>query len=399
MNNIIHIDINIPFYTFACHDRYLLTEIIFQHYLNIKERFKEKARFTFTLIGSENKLSMDLALKYFNDKEDIYIEFDQDRYNSTVGFLNMITEKFRISFKSSFEKQPNISLLAGSNDLIDFNFFNQIIDSYDNKKKQIFGIDNYKNNNFVLFLKNYYSKNLINGEYFIWNGQYPDQFRSKYNYTGGNIGFNDILYKTEYEVLINKIITYDEGMIEYDTLKLDNISKFNSNNVLFLNIKTSTSKEITSFKSIQNYIGLNSLDYKILSDENKLKIKNIMDYLNILYTEKYIEDIRIKSIISQNKYENNLRIKIVELNTIKNTVLKKLDNIKEQISSNEIINLKNDYINLINLTNKINLLKTNINNFTINKLAINQDLINKSLVHQQKISSSNKKYIVLYNNI
>jgi hypothetical protein len=137
MNKIIHIDINIPFYTFACHERYILTELIFQHYLNIKEKFKDKARFTFTLIGSENDLSKELALKYFKDIEDIYIEFDQEVYNVNIGyndkFLTMLTDKFRCSFKSSFNKNSNISFLCGSNDLIDFDFFNQVIDSYDSK--------------------------------------------------------------------------------------------------------------------------------------------------------------------------------------------------------------------------------------------------------------------------
>jgi hypothetical protein len=278
----IHIDINIPFYTYGCNERYKLTELIFKHYLNIKEKFKDKAKFTFTLIGSEYNLSKDLALKYFNDEYDTYFEFDQEIYNKDVNFFRMITDKFRFSFKASFNKNPHISLLAGSNDFIDFDFYDQVINSYNCRKKQLFGIDNYKNgNNFVLFLKNYICDELNDNNHFIWNGKY-DGVRSIFKYTGGTIGFNNTLYKREYNILLNKIINVDEGDIEFETLKLKNVSKFNSKNTFYLNIKTTSNKELNSYNSLKDCFNNNILKYNILSEEIKSKISNYIYFLNHL---------------------------------------------------------------------------------------------------------------------
>ena len=56
--------------------RYKLTEKIFKHYKNIEDKFKDLAKFTFTIVGSENNLSRDLTLKYFKPEE--YFEFQQN---------------------------------------------------------------------------------------------------------------------------------------------------------------------------------------------------------------------------------------------------------------------------------------------------------------------------------
>ena len=376
MNKIIHIDINIPFYTFACHERYILTELIFQHYLNIKEKFKDKARFTFTLIGSENDLSKELALKYFKDSEDIYIEFDQEAYNINIGyndkFLSMLTDKFKFSYKSSFNKNPNISLLCGSNDLIDFDFFNQIIDSYDGEKKQLFGIDNYSNgNNIVLFLNNYYCSNLNETNHFIWDGQYKNKKRSLYKYSGGTIGFNDTLYKKEYNNLLDKIICFDEGEIEYETLKLNDVHKFNSKNTFYFNIKTNSNKEITSFNNLREYINGNILNYNILSDEIKLKITDTIKYLNLLFTEKNLITDDIISKIILFKYdkllfsnENSLNRKQLDADTIHNKLLNFPKN-NTNFSHNLYLNSLNGKEKLLNT--QIKTLHKQIDNLKINK--------------------------------
>tara|TARA_Y100000389_G_scaffold164936_1_gene168869 strand:- start:297 stop:815 length:519 start_codon:yes stop_codon:yes gene_type:complete len=140
---------------------------------------KYNAKLTITFIGSEKELSKDFIKNNFN-REYTYYEFDQGNcspgYNSK--FLQMLSNKFRFCYQKSIEKKPNISLLAGSNDFISMNFFEQIINYYDPNKKQLFGIDDYFNggyyidditkmsktnfSNFGDIIDDIYKKNLIN---------------------------------------------------------------------------------------------------------------------------------------------------------------------------------------------------------------------------------------------
>ena len=275
--NKIHIDINIPFYLYNCIHRIKLTEKIFQHYIDIKNKFIDKAIITFTLIGSEKELSKNLALKYFN--EDEYFEFDQEPYNINysityhINLLNMLTSKFRYSFKQSMNKNPNVSLLSGSNDYISYNFFEQIIDSYNPNEKMIYGVDNYYNGENAILYVNYDGINNKFTDKSVWiDGVHLH--REKYKYCGGIIGFNDNLFNNYYNELMNKIITYDEGFIEFETLKLSNVIKFNSKEVFFINIKTISTSEITSYDHLNN----NCYKVKLLFDNFNTKFKENFNY-------------------------------------------------------------------------------------------------------------------------
>ena len=249
MNNL-YIDICVPFFLYnQCPLRMYITELILYHYQYIINHCKEKmnTEITMTFIGSEKEISKNFISKHFQC-EYTYHEFEQG--NIKVGynqhFLNMLTQKFRFAFQKSMEKKPNISLLAGSNDYISLNFFEQIIQYYKPDNDQLFGIDNFYNGENKTTLDCFDGKNFLSE--LIWSTGFSNYAnRQKYKYIGGIIGFNNTLYNKYYHQLMNNIISYDEGEIEYKTLQLSNIDKFNSKEVYFINIKTKNSSEITPF--------------------------------------------------------------------------------------------------------------------------------------------------------
>ena len=205
----------------------------------------------------------------------------------------MLTNKFRFAYQKSMEKNPHISLLAGPNDFISINFFEQIINNYNPNIKQLFGIDNFYNGNNKAALELYDGTSFLKN--LIWTTGLSDyNYRQKYKYIGGIIGFNNILYKNHYNKLMNRIITYDEGELEYLTLQLPDINKFQSKNVFLINIKTKSNSEITSFKTLNDIIKKQSLNFEYFDSEFKEKFKN--EYTDILINYKniinFIEEVK-----------------------------------------------------------------------------------------------------------
>ena len=277
----IHIDCVIPFYIYyGCVHRSNLTKKIFKHCINIKQKFCDIAYITFTLIGSEKNISRDLALQFF--KENDYFEFDQTPYNKQV--LNMLTDKFKYGYKKSIEKKPNITLLMGSNDYICYDFFEQIINFYNPNEKQIYGIDNYNNGKNTVLMTKYNGNNnmLDKPSSFWWDGIQSNDNREKYQYVGGIIGFNDLFYTTHYNILMNQIISFDEGEIERKILTIPNIVKFNSNECFFFNIKTISSNEITSFDILYSIFKNNIILFKTFSTKMKDQIYIEYDIFQLL---------------------------------------------------------------------------------------------------------------------
>ena len=136
-------------------------------------------------------------------------------------------------------------MLAGSNDYISFLFFQQVINFYDPKEKQIFGIDNYKNGKNACLIS-YYSDP---SKYFFWDGISEYGGREKFHYCAGIIGFTKPIYDID-PVKILKLLSCDEGLIEYNLLKLPDVKKFNSTNVFYINYKTSSASELNSYNSL-----------------------------------------------------------------------------------------------------------------------------------------------------
>ena len=280
----IQIDICVPFYNYGSNDRIQLFLKFCKYYKRLSNFFKSNniCNITFTFIGSEGNESLNYIRKFFNEAEASYHEFDQTIYlnctdQQNKGFLNMLTNKFRYSYEMSFRKNPDVSLLNGSNDFVSYNYFKQIVEFYKPNEKQLYGIDNYNNgNNFVFYSKDsFFSIDYIDltknkEKYFLWNGVSNYHGRSVYKYCGGNIGFSKYFYDFNKDFILENCISCDEGIIEKTLLSIEGCKKFNSKNVFYLNIKTESDKELNTYTDLYNLIknGNCLIDYENISDEN-----------------------------------------------------------------------------------------------------------------------------------
>jgi hypothetical protein len=284
MDKKITINIFIAIYNyFGDINRYNLTKIILKHYSNIKNKFENKADISFTIIGSEKEYSKNLTLNYF--KNDEYFEYDQDVKldinQCNRNFIGMLNAKINFGINMAMRDEPDIILWAGSNDYISFDFFEQIINFYDSNEKQIYGIDNYLNGNNASFLCVYDGiTNFLDihnkDEAFWWNGIHIEA-RKHYNYIGGIIGINKKIYKENPEIL--KIWNCDEGQVEHIILKINNIKKFNSKEVFFFNIKTSSNNDLNKLSSLKNLFCKNIIKFNDFNNDLKKKINDEMSYL------------------------------------------------------------------------------------------------------------------------
>jgi hypothetical protein len=284
----IKINVFLAIYTYNKNiHRYKLTKKIFKHYKNIQEKFKDLALFTFTILGSEKNISKNLVLKYF--KSDEYIEFNQDNKIFKNDFYKMLGAKINKGINLSVKNNTDIVLWAGSNDYICFDFFERIINYHNTELPQIYGIDNYINGKNAVFLTNYDGNKNINKELCItchpkfsywWNGISDYCERKKYKYCGGIIGLNKKCLELYPDIL--SVWGYDEGAIEEYILKKPDINKFNSNNLFYMNIKTLSNNDITSFDTLKNYNKNTILKFGSFSNEFKKKFTKEFYYFNKL---------------------------------------------------------------------------------------------------------------------
>ena len=283
-NTGIHIDVCVPFYLYeSCPQRMYITKIIFRHYMKVIRHCKTKygAKITMTFVGSEKDISKNFVRDNFEGEpytHCTYHEFDQ-KNSEPAGdqptFYNMLAEKFRFSYKKSMEKQPHISLLAGSNDYISLNFFEQLIDEYDPNKKQLFGVSNfYKGKNLSCVEK--YVDNKVSKS-FWYTGKFSPP-RDILHYAAGIIGFNNVLYKTHYDILHNTMITFDEAGIELHVRALPDVHQFFSKNVFFVNIKSSNKSEITQWDDMFQHTVSERLHPETFDTETK-------EYFKTEYTD------------------------------------------------------------------------------------------------------------------
>jgi hypothetical protein len=284
----IRINIFLAIYTYNKDiHRYTLTEKIFKHYKNIQEKFKDSAEFSFTILGSENDISKNLSIKYFKSEE--YFEFDQNDNSFKNDFYKMLGNKINTGMKISAKTESDILLWSGSNDYICFDFFEQIINYYNPEKPQIYGIDNYTNGNNSIFFTHFDGNRDIKNELCItchkkisywWDGISNYCNRKKYKYCGGIIGINKKCLTMYPDIL--SVWGYDEGAIEEYILKKPYIDKFNSKNLFYMNIKTLSKNEITSFEELKKLNKKNILNNNIFSDDFKEKfIKEFEYFVNL----------------------------------------------------------------------------------------------------------------------
>ena len=281
----IHIDIFIAIFHYYDKNsiRYIITEKQFKHYINIKNKFSDKANFTFTIVGSEKEDSKQLSLKYFNVNE--YFEFDQNDPKYNGEFWSMFNDKVKYGMKLSSSKGADICLWAGSNDVIHFDFFEQIIDYYNPNKPQIYGIDNYYNGNNLVCVyiykkeKNVEITNDNDPEVFWWDGISNYCSRNRFHYAGGIIGINKNCYTNS--DIINRW-HYDEGLVEEICLKIPEIDKFQSNNIFYFNVKVGKEQELNRFWHIKTLMKNNLIKFNSINNITVEKIKEFYMYLNDL---------------------------------------------------------------------------------------------------------------------
>lgn len=256
--------------------RFSLTEKIFRHYKNIQEKFKDSALFTFTILGSENEISKNLTLKYF--ESNAYIEFDQKNPKFKDNFYEMLGEKINLGIKISARNGTDIILWAGSNDYICVDFFEQIISFYKPDVPQIYGIDNFNNGKNAVFYTKYDGKR--NHEKLMclschkkfsywWNGISDYCDRKKYKYCGGIIGINRKSLTLYPDIL--KKWSYDEGEIEEFILSRPEMEKFKGNNLFYMNIKSISNNDVTGYDTLKELNKKNTLNFNSFSEEFKKK--------------------------------------------------------------------------------------------------------------------------------
>jgi hypothetical protein len=176
----------------------------------------------------------------------------------------MFTDKLRKGMKISTDKKPDISFWAGSNDFIPYNFFEQVIDYYDDEKRQIYGINKFANgeniHTFCYFdgIKNEIDKST---GFLLWNG-YDSEHRKHFIYIAGIIGLNKNIYQNHPEIINNWNV--DEGIDERNIIALPNIDIFYSKNIHWFNIKTVSNAEITTISDL-SIVYSQLIKYKDLS--------------------------------------------------------------------------------------------------------------------------------------
>jgi hypothetical protein len=299
--------------------RYNLTEKIFKHYKNIEKKFKDLAKFTFTILGSEKKLSQNLCLKFFKPEE--YEEFDQDLKNFDNDFYTMLRAKIKHGMNISKKKNADIMLWAGSNDYICYDYFEQIIDYYDPTKPQLYGISNYKNGKNAVFFTHYDGNRDINNLHCLtandkttcywWDGISDYCNRKKYNYCAATIGINNKCDKLYPDIIDNW--TEDEGFVEEYITKKNKIDIFVSQNCFYMNIKTMSETEIHSFSILRDLNNKNLLQFNDFSEDFKLKfIKEFNDFSLPRSNSSKSKDVSVQNSLETQIYFLTKRVALLE---------------------------------------------------------------------------------------
>lgn len=254
-------------------------------------------------------------MKLFNDNlfindgifNDTYIEFDQSKYDTKNYsiLLKLLSDKWREGFKMSIKKQSNITVMRGSNDIVDPFIYIQIKKQYNPLVKKIYmaskTIPELDVLNFSIIST---CKKTTDGDIriddidnlkYVFNNQYPDNYAN-----------NDIFEKS-----ISTI-----AFLGFSSSIVDEILKV-SNKIYLAN---ECALEMCIRRKITKYITLTQdtffINPKVIEKTDNVTQANSLKRLNNLHISKINSIIinRVKQVIN---YFNNRDITILE-NIIKN---------------------------------------------------------------------------------
>lgn len=252
--------------------RYQLTEKMFQHYHTMQEMFRDYAKFTFTIVGSENDLSRTLSSKYFPSNS--YYEFDQNNMSkisdpnyvdATPFKYEQIRRKVNFGMRTAYTKARDdspvdIIFWVGSNDYISLSFWRQVIEDYNPVTLKWYGLTTFFQGHNVCYFTQYDGKFMLERTGtvpFFSNGKQPLQ-RRKLNYIGPVNGVTRSAIDLYPSIL--DFWNHDEGRVEEYVLNVsmsnpnpeERIHGFQSDECFSMNIKASTGdQDVTTWKSLE----------------------------------------------------------------------------------------------------------------------------------------------------
>jgi hypothetical protein len=234
----------IPFYNYNSDPcRTALSAKVLKHYARLRATLAPRAKLTFTVLGSEGRASKQLVLEHLRPDE--YAEYAQD---SKLEMWDMLSRKMKHGIWLATAKAPDVVLIAGSNDFVSANFFDQLLDFFDPDVPQVYGVDNYYDGcrNVILFGEYDHATNgLYNTR--LWDGVSHFAGREDLRYTGGIIGFNRALYASNQKFVDD--IGHDEGQTERAALAAG-ARKLTTRRVVFINPKTPSGKDLNTMQHI-----------------------------------------------------------------------------------------------------------------------------------------------------
>lgn len=299
--------------------RFLLTKKVFSYYKDLRQIFfySHKIILNFTIIGSNGNES----LKLFNDNlvindgvfNDTYIEFDQSKYDTKIYsvMLKLLSDKWRKGFEISMKNQSDITVMRGSNDIVDPFIYIQIKEQYNPLVKKIYMASktipelDVLNFSIINICKNTPDGNIlindIDNVKYVFNNQYPHNYAGKDIFeksisTIAFLGFSssimDKILKLSYNIcLANECeleMTIRRNITKYITLTQD---------TFFINPKVIN--KIDNVTQESNLKSLNNLHISKVNNKIMNRAKKLINYFNnkdITILENIIQGYRNRGI-------------------------------------------------------------------------------------------------------
>ncbi len=246
------------------HEKYIITEKSFKYYLHLKNLFKNELIMDFTIIGSEDSLSRELTLKYFNNINS-YIEFNQGNINyfnrgPGTTLNTVVGNKIKTGYDICRGHNPDMIIFIKSNHFI----------SYDCLK---FVTDNINYNNF--FTLPVHSNVCIYG---TLNNDYKMDYSDTYVYShvknDNNIACFISLPRNVYTNYEMNPYDLTECSISTDIIKCG-YNPYMLSNFYIFNIKSKDDySNVTLMSYLRDKTLQNNTVYKIIKPDNLIKIND-----------------------------------------------------------------------------------------------------------------------------